>query len=102
MTEEADGAVAGDIVWVFSRFVNHSDQCGFPGGGEVSSGDAGGEKLSQVLKEGDWCLFYENGVHCVFSWCFVLHFFEVRLDFTGGDWLREGVVLRWGVDGDPL
>lgn len=57
VTEEADGAVAGDIVGVLSGFVNHSDKCGFPGGGEVSGGEAGAEELSQVLKVGDGCLF---------------------------------------------
>lgn len=58
MTEEAYGAVAGDVVRVFSGFVNHGDKCAFPGRGEVSSGEAGGEELSEVLKIKDGCLFY--------------------------------------------
>ncbi len=31
MAEEADGAVAGDVVGVFSGFMDHGDECSFPG-----------------------------------------------------------------------
>ena len=31
MTEEADWSVACDVVWVFARFVDHRDNCRFPG-----------------------------------------------------------------------
>lgn len=58
MAEKAYGAVRGDVVGVFSGFMNHGDKCSLPGQREVSGGDAGGDEQSEVPEVSECCLFY--------------------------------------------
>lgn len=68
MTEEAYGVVAIDIVGVFSWFVDHCDECSFPGCEKLEV--TGGEELPKVLK------LYQNFIDCIFSWCFISIIFK--------------------------
>lgn len=68
MTEEAYGVVDIDIAGVFSWFVDHCDECSFPGREKLEV--TGGEELTKVLK------LYQNFINCIFSWCFISIIFK--------------------------